>query len=187
MIKQFEKLETKINEMLAKDFQNIHECKESIDITSKTIEQENNNLITAQERADFEAYNTAKKNLWTAENTKELQLKLLHDLETKALVTPQESTELKKEIIRIADEIRSSQFKKANELLLELEALANESNELNLVTNDLLSKAEYDLMKLEKPYSIHDLYSKDLVRGLYSQIENVAMFDIAKKEASGNK
>ncbi|MHC5373122.1 hypothetical protein ACYSNU_04910 [Enterococcus sp. LJL120] len=186
-MKTLNQIKELLNDKLDENKQSIDAKKNNIMQTEQCIKAINDDLVKAQENEDFKAYDEAKKSLWTAENTKDLQIKQLEKMQQTKIISPEEAKELHKEVLTLANAARKMQFRRASELLQELKEISDQSLELKELTNELLKLIKNDLRSDFTPvYSISDEYKPDMVYGLYGQIKDTPMFEPTMKEGLDN-
>ncbi|HEM4051340.1 TPA: hypothetical protein U1W10_001353 [Streptococcus suis] len=91
-----------------------------------TIEKAKQNVIKAKKVVNTEAYDIAKRELWTAENTKEMLTDRLKELRHDPIVTKERYRELYFEICSVGDNKIDEVFDKISQIFPELEQISGE-------------------------------------------------------------
>ncbi len=116
-------------ELIAKsneNFNEIQKCETNLEAIDPTIQTAKENIITAKKEVDAEAYNKAKTELWTAENTKEMLVEKLQELHNTPLVTKVEYRTIYNEIINATELKNEELLEKISSVIPELEQLSKE-------------------------------------------------------------
>ena len=181
-------IENQLESVVSDNQNEIKETKDSLELTKQKIVKANEDLEKAQNENDIEAYDKAKKDLWTANNIKDFQENKLKKGQDLVLMSADEVQVLVSEVNELTDDLRKEQFQNALKLLQDLKKIADESLELKELANKLLRTIRYDVQKQSENNIgyFHDEYKKDMVIGLYHQIENVPMFNQTIRENDSN-
>ncbi|WP_314085722.1 hypothetical protein [Pseudolactococcus chungangensis] len=173
-MKAFEEIETKLLALKDKKISEIEKYQSNIESAEHALKIANEKLETAEEKADFVAYDKAKGDIWTARHAIEMYQKKIDKIKNTPLLNSAERDEVQKEVLKIADINRAEQFQKAKELLDKIKSISDSSIELKNNTNDILKQIGARS------------YTKDMVRGLWEQVSNVPMFNIVMREGEKN-
>lgn len=181
-------IENQLESVVSDNQNEIKETKDSLELTKQKIVKANEDLEKAQNENDIEAYDKAKKDLWTANNTKDFQENKLKKGQELVLMSSDEVQALVSEVNGITDDLRKEQFKNALKLLHDLKKISDESLELKELANKLLRTIRYDVQKQSENDIgyFHDEYKKDMVIGLYQQIKSVPMYNGTLKAVTNN-
>ncbi|MEQ9810180.1 hypothetical protein [Streptococcus jiangjianxini] len=132
---------------------------------SPEIEQAKKSIIEAKKNIDKEAYNKAKDELWTLENTKELLSDNLNELRHSPLVDKEKYQSLYHEIIEVSDKKIDETTKKLELFFVDLEKIGKEYNDtLALISETLgilqnqIGKNSEEFKKDERGYINSEIY-----------------------------
>ncbi|HEM6498036.1 hypothetical protein [Streptococcus suis] len=120
------------------------------------IEQAKQDIADAQMMADAEAYDIAKRELWTAENTKEMLKNKLDELTQKPLISKTDYNKLVNEINVLAEKENMTIINKVSEMFPEFEALKQLHIDNYNFANNTLQLLENKIGRNEKSYNYSD-------------------------------
>ncbi len=156
-------------ELIAKsneNFNEIQKCETNLEAIDPTIQTAKENIITAKKEVDAEAYNKAKTELWTAENTKEMLVEKLQELHNTPLVTKVEYRTIYNEIINATELKNEELLEKISSVIPELEQLSKEyykaveeANATLRVLENKIGKNSEDFKKDENGRIVSEFFS----------------------------
>lgn len=120
------------------------------------IEQAKQGIADAQTRVDAEAYDIAKRELWTAENTKEMLKNKLDELTQKPLISKRDYNKLVDEINTLAEKENTAIIKKVSEMFPEFEKIKQLHIKNYEIANSTLQLLENKIGRNEKSYNYSD-------------------------------
>ncbi|HEL1711149.1 hypothetical protein MDL80_04195 [Streptococcus suis] len=147
----------------------IEKYTEDLKAIDPKIEQAKQDIADAQTTVDAEAYDIAKRELWTAENTKEMLKNKLDELTQKPLISKRDYNKLVDEINVLAEKENMTIINKVSEMFPEFEKLKKLHTENYQLANDTLEILENKIGKNEESYKYSD--QGHLLPGRYSGLE----------------
>lgn len=147
----------------------IEKYTEDLKAIDPKIEQAKQDIADAQTTVDAEAYDIAKRELWTAENTKEMLKNKLDELTQKPLISKRDYNKLVDEINVLAEKENMTIINKVSEMFPEFEKLKKLHTENYQLANDTLEILENKIGKNEESYKYSD--QGYLLPGRYSGLE----------------
>ncbi|WP_320164701.1 hypothetical protein [uncultured Trichococcus sp.] len=166
-MKTIEELEVFLSERVSEKAEKIKECKENIQKSDQEIEKANAYLLDAESKETPNAYQTAKDALWGASNAKEFYTKQLEKLKNSSLLTEQEWQEAGDILKGYLLKTNREQYQEAAELMDQLKAISDRSNEFATKCETLSDLIGYPLPRV------------DYARAFYAQVvELVPMYPI---------
>ena len=163
-MKTIEELEVFLSERISEKAEKIKECKENIQKADQDVEKANAYLMDAESELNLSAYQTAKDALWTANNAKEFYTKQLEKLKKSSQFTAQERQEARDILKGYLLKTNREQYQEAAELMDQLKAISDRSNEFASKCESLSDLIGYPLPRV------------DYVRGFYGQVEVAPMY-----------
>lgn len=134
----------------------IEKRQEELEAIVPTIEKAKRDIVEAKKKVDAEAYNKAKTELWTAENTKELLEEELEKLQSNPLVSKEEYHKLAKDITAAAESVNADILDKISKYFPEFEKLKENFTRNVEDANKALSKLEHAIGKNTESYKYDD-------------------------------
>lgn len=147
MLKTLEQINQELETLKNNNQQAIQKCEEGLAEVKPKITQAQLNLREAQKTVDAEAYDKAKRELWTAENTKEMLQEQLDELRTQPLMTQNEAEKLKKDIFEYTQNENYRIIDQAVTKLEELRSLVEESAELRQQHRSAVGVIQREILK----------------------------------------
>ena len=163
-MKTIEELEVFLSERISEKAEKIKECQGNIKKSGQEIEKANAYLLDAESSETLNAYQTAKDALWAANNAKEFYTKQLEKLKNSSRFTEQERQEAGDILKGYLIKTNREQHQEAAELMDQLKAISDRSNEFATKCENLSDLIGYPLPRV------------DYVRGFYGQVEVVPMY-----------
>lgn len=163
-MKTIEELEVFLSKRISEKAEKIKECKENIQKSDQEIERANAYLMDAESKENLNAYQTAKNALWDANNAKEFYTKQLEKLKNSSRFTEQERQEAGNILKGYLLKTNREQYQEAAELMDQLKAISDRSNEFATKCETLSDLIGYPLPRV------------DYVRGFNGQIEAAPMY-----------
>ena len=163
-MKTIEELEVFLSERISEKAEKIKELQGNIQKSDQEIEKANAYLLDAESKETPNAYQTAKDALWSASNAKEFYTKQLEKLKNSSRFTEQERQEAGNILKGYLLKTNREQYQEAAELMDQLKAISDRSNELAAKCETLS-----DLIGCPLP-------RVDYVRGFNGQIEVAPMY-----------
>lgn len=156
MTRTLEQINTELTKLITDNQKEIQKTETNLAAINQTIEKAKQDIIKAKKDINAEAYDTAKRELWTAENTKEMLEDKLQELQHQPLITKKvyrtmianikAAAEIKEEIIR----------KQALTYVKKLKELADESDSVLTSVNKNLTLLQYELYKDAEKTILHN-------------------------------
>ena len=147
MLKTLEQINQELETLKNNNQQAIQKCEEGLAEVEPKITQAQLNLREAQKTVDAEAYDKAKRELWTAENTKEMLQEQLDELRTQPLMTQNEAEKLKKDIFEYTQNENYRIIDQAVTKLEELRSLVEESAKLRQQHRSAVGVIQREILK----------------------------------------
>ncbi|MFM0785532.1 hypothetical protein [Streptococcus suis] len=126
MKRTLEQISTELTKLITKNQKEIEKLEKDLAAIDPTIEKAKQDIIKAKKEVNAEAYDIAKRELWTAENTKEMLTDKLKELQHDPIITKERYRELYFEITEVCDNKVIEVFDKISQFIPELEKVANE-------------------------------------------------------------
>lgn len=165
-MKTLQEIEELLAEKIEQKEMEINLCQIEINNENKLISDLSGKL---KKEDNLDTFNDLKEKIADAKNLKEFYLNKLEKLKNIDCISS-ERKELTQDILIQHQEINNQQFKRAAELMKELEKLSNESL-------DLMARCE----KISEDFNIN-IPRTDYVFGFFGQIKNTAMFNTITKK-----
>lgn len=169
MTQTLKEISQKLEQLKESNLQEIEKYQTELEAIEPTIEKARQDIIEAKKKVDAAAYDIAKRELWTATNTKELLEDKLDELQHQPLVTKEEYNKLVDEIKTVADTENDAIIKKVEDFFPEFEKLRERHIENYTLANDTLEILENKIGKNEESYKYSD--QGHLLSGRYSGLE----------------
>lgn len=163
-MKTIEELEVFLSERVSEKAAKIKECEENIQKSDQDVEKANAYLMDAESKENLNAYQAAKDALWDANNAKEFYTKQLEKLKNSSRFTEQERQEAGNILKGYLLKTNREQYQEAAELMDQLKAISDRSNELAAKCETLSDLAGCPLPRV------------DYVRGFNDQVEVAPMY-----------
>ena len=163
-MKTIEELEVFLSKRISEKAAKIKECEENIQKSDQEIERANAYLMDAESKENLNAYQTAKNALWDANNAKEYYTKQLEKLKNSSRFTEQEWQEAGNILKGYLFKTNHEHYREAAELMDQLKAISDRSNEFATKCETLSDLIGYPLPRV------------DYVRGFNGQIEVAPMY-----------
>lgn len=126
MTRTLEQINTELNKLIADNQKEIQKVEADLAAIDPTIKKAKQDIIKAKKDINAEAYDTAKRELWTAENTKEMLADKLTELRHRPIVTKEKYRELYFEICSVGNRKVDEVFEKISQVFPELERVSDE-------------------------------------------------------------
>ena len=147
MLKTLEQINQELETLKNNNQQAIQKCEKGLAEVKPKITQAQLNLREAQKTVDAEAYDKAKRELWTAENTKEMLQEQLDELRTQPLMTQNEAEKFKKDIFEYTQNENYRIIDQAVTKLEELRSLVEKSAELRQQHRSAVGVIQREILK----------------------------------------
>ena len=147
MLKTLEQINQELETLKNNNQQAIQKCEEGLAEVEPKITQAQLNLREAQKTVDAEAYDKAKRELWTAENTKKMLQEQLDELRTQPLMSQNEAEKLKKDIFEYTQNENYRIIDQAVTKLEELRSLVEKSAELRQQHRSAVGVVQREILK----------------------------------------
>ena len=147
MLKTLEQINQELETLKNNNQQAIQKCEEGLAEVEPKITQAQLNLREAQKTVDAEAYDKAKRELWTAENTKKMLQEQLDELRTQPLMSQNEAEKLKKDIFEYTQNENYRIIDQAVTKLEELRSLVEKSAELRQQHRSAVGVIQREILK----------------------------------------
>ena len=147
MLKTLEQINQELETLKNNNQQAIQKCEEGLAEVEPKITQAQLNLREAQKTVDAEAYDKAKRELWTAENTKKMLQEQLDELRTQPLMSQNEAEKLKKDIFEYTQNENYRIIDQAVTKLEELRRLVEKSAELRQQHRSAVGVIQREILK----------------------------------------
>ena len=166
-MKTIEELEVFLSKRISEKAAKIKECEENIQKSDQEIERANAYLMDAESKENLNAYQTAKNALWDANNAKEFYTNQLEKLKNSSRFTEQERQEAGNILKGYLLKTNREQYQEAAELMGQLKAISDRSNEFATKCETLSDLIGYPLPRV------------DYARAFYAQVvELVPMYPL---------
>ena len=166
-MKTIEELEVFLSKRISEKAAKIKECEENIQKSDQDVEKANAYLMDAESKENLNAYQAAKDALWDANNAKEFYTKQLEKLKNSSLLTGQERQEAGDILKGYLLKTNREQYQEAAELMDQLKAISDRSNEFATKCETLSDLIGYPLPRV------------DYARAFYAQVvELVPMYPL---------
>ncbi|HEL2737465.1 TPA: hypothetical protein UDO34_000229 [Streptococcus suis] len=126
MTRTLEQINTELTKLITDNQKEIEKLEKELASIYPTIEKAKQDIIKAKKEVSAEAYDIAKRELWTAENTKEMLTDKLKELRHDPIVTKERYRELYFEICSVGDNKIDEVFDKISQIFPELEQISGE-------------------------------------------------------------
>ncbi|MEG3312970.1 hypothetical protein RFL03_04550 [Streptococcus parasuis] len=147
MTRTLEQINTELTKLITDNQKAIEKIESDLSALDPTIEKTKQDISRAKKDINAEAYDTAKRELWTAENTKEMLADRLQELKNEPLIT-KDDYKIMVENIKAAAEIEEGIIRKqALTYIKKLKELADESESVLKSANKNLTLLQYELYK----------------------------------------
>ena len=163
-MKTIEELEVFLSKRISERAAKIKECEGNIRKSDQDIEKANAYLMDAESKENLTAYQTAKNALWDANNAKEFYTKQLEKLKNSSRFTEQERQEAGNILKGYLFKTNHEHYREAAELMDQLKAISDRSNELAAKCETLSDLSGCPLPRV------------DYVRGFNGQVEVAPMY-----------
>ncbi|HFI0791653.1 TPA: hypothetical protein ACGO62_001692 [Streptococcus suis] len=177
MTRTLEQINTELTKLITDNQKEIEKLEKELASIDPTIEKAKQDIIKAKKVANAEAYDIAKRELWTAENTKEMLTDKLKELRHDPIVTKERYRELYFEICSVGDNKIDEAFEKISQIFPELERISDEHN-------DIMKNIAQNLRLLETAGRNSEDYTKDEQGRLDSTFYNGLSYRAKKDSAS---
>ncbi|HFU3860346.1 TPA: hypothetical protein ACGO0C_000509 [Streptococcus suis] len=147
MLKTLEQINQELETLKNNNQQAIQKCEEGLAEVKPKITQAQLNLRKAQKTVDVEAYDKAKRELWTAENTKKMLQDQLNELHTRPLMSQDEAEKLKKDTFEYIQNENDRIISQAVTKLEELRQLVEKSAELRQQYRSAVGVIQTEILK----------------------------------------
>lgn len=147
MLKTLEQINQELETLKNNNQQAIQKCEEGLAEVEPKITQAQLNLREAQKAVDAEAYDKAKRELWTAENTKKMLQEQLDELRAQPLMSQNEAEKLKKDIFEYTQNENYRIIDQAVTKLEELRRLVEKSAELRQQHRSAVGVIQREILK----------------------------------------
>ncbi|HEM3624377.1 TPA: hypothetical protein U1C26_000862 [Streptococcus suis] len=154
MTRTLEQINTELTKLITNNQKEIEKLEKDLAAIDPAIEKAKQDIIKAKKEVNAEAYDIAKRELWTAENTKEMLTDKLKELQHDPIVTKERYRELYFEICSIGDDKIDEAFDKISKILPDLERISDEHREI-------MKKIAQNLRLLENTGRDSKDYTKD--------------------------
>lgn len=151
-MKTLESIKKHLTALKEKNSKEIAETEKILEELEKSISKHQETLYKAEESVDYDKYNLAKKDLWTAKNKKELAAKRLKQLTTVPLVNYEEYGELIDNVVEASNQLEQANIEKAWKIILSLDEIAEHSKAIIETKRELLDTLEKDISKNSDDY-----------------------------------
>ena len=166
-MKTIEELEVFLSKRISEKAAKIKECEENIQKSDQDVEKANAYLMDAESKENLNAYQAAKDALWDTNNAKEFYTKQLKKLKNSSRFTEQERQEAGNILKGYLLKTNREQYQEAAELMDQLKAISDRSNEFATKCETLSDLIGYPLPRV------------DYARAFYAQVvECVPMYPI---------
>ncbi|HEN8992417.1 TPA: hypothetical protein U9D65_001380 [Streptococcus agalactiae] len=169
MTQTLKEISRKLEQLKESNLQEIEKYQTELEAIEPTIEKARQDIIEAKKKVDAAAYDIAKRELWTATNTKELLEDKLDELQHQPLVTKEEYNKLVDEIKTVADTENDAIIKKVEDFFPEFEKLRERHIENYTLANKVLALLENFIGRNTEDYKYDD--DGHLLSGRYSGLE----------------
>ncbi|HGI9125078.1 TPA: hypothetical protein ACJVMN_001419 [Streptococcus agalactiae] len=169
MTQTLKEISQKLEQLKESNLQEIEKYQTELEVIEPTIEKARQDIIEAKKKVDAAAYDIAKRELWTATNTKELLEDKLDELQHQPLVTKEEYNKLVDEIKTVADTENDAIIKKVEDFFPEFEKLRERHIENYTLANKVLALLENFIGRNTEDYKYDD--DGHLLSGRYSGLE----------------
>lgn len=169
MTQTLKEISKKLEQLKESNLQEIEKYQTELEAIEPTIEKARQDIIEAKKKVDAAAYDIAKRELWTATNTKELLEDKLDELQHQPLVTKEEYNKLVDEIKTVADTENDAIIKKVEDFFPEFEKLRERHIENYTLANKVLALLENFIGRNTEDYKYDD--DGHLLSGRYSGLE----------------
>ncbi|HGA3511455.1 TPA: hypothetical protein ACGWFD_001311 [Streptococcus agalactiae] len=169
MTQTLKEISQKLEQLKESNLQEIEKYQTELEAIEPTIEKARQDIIEAKKKVDAAAYDIAKRELWTATNTKELLEDKLDELQHQSLVTKEEYNKLVDEIKTVADTENDAIIKKVEDFFPEFEKLRERHIENYTLANKVLALLENFIGRNTEDYKYDD--DGHLLSGRYSGLE----------------
>lgn len=156
MTRKLEEINTELTGLINANQKEIEKVEKDLLAIEPTITKAKEDIIKAKKKVDAVAYDNAKRELWTAENTKEMLTDKLNELRHAPIVTKEKYRELYYEIVTVGDNKSEEVFEKISSVFPELNKINNEqisvTNKIwdNLHLLEKLGRGEEEYAKNER-------------------------------------
>lgn len=177
---KLEKIRQNLVKLKENNQQEINSCKEQIIKLEKEEAEGRSELTLAQEAVNSKKYQEAKNKLALTNSAKEMYLNQLSNLEN-SILSEDKAEEIQNQILAVVRTESSQHFAKAQELVEQLQGLAEDSNTLMAEAKENLKVLRYDIMrKQDNPLEWRDPTEIKAVsfRDVYNNLSQYAVFDI---------
>ncbi|HGD0053930.1 TPA: hypothetical protein ACG6RM_001314 [Streptococcus agalactiae] len=169
MTQTLKEISQKLEQLKESNLQEIEKYQTELEAIEPTIEKARQDIIEAKKKVDAAAYDIAKRELWTATNTKELLEDKLDELQHQPLVTKEEYNKLVDEIKTVANTENDAIIKKVEDFFPEFEKLRERHIENYTLANKVLALLENFIGRNTEDYKYDD--DGHLLSGRYSGLE----------------
>ncbi|HFI2692606.1 hypothetical protein [Streptococcus suis] len=130
MTRTLEQINIELTKLITDNQKEIEKLEKELASIDPTIEKAKQDVIKAKKVVNAEAYDIAKRELWTAENTKEMLTDKLKELRHDPIVTKERYRELYFEICSVGDNKIDEAFEKISQIFPELEQIIEEHKDI---------------------------------------------------------
>ncbi|MGQ7394732.1 hypothetical protein [Streptococcus suis] len=130
MTRTLEQINTELTKLITDNQKKIEKLEKELASIDPTSEKAKQDIIKAKKVANAEAYDIAKRELWTAESTKEMLTDRLEELRHDPIVTKERYRELYFEICSVGDNKIDEAFEKISQIFPELEQIIEEYKDI---------------------------------------------------------
>ncbi|UUM61546.1 hypothetical protein NQZ89_09200 [Streptococcus suis] len=130
MTRTLEQINTELTKLITDNQKEIEKLEKKLASIDPTIEKAKQDIIKAKKEVNAEAYDIAKRELWTAENTKEMLTDKLKELRHDPIVTKERYRELYFEICSVGDNKIDETFNKISQIFPELEQISDDHKDI---------------------------------------------------------
>lgn len=151
-MKTLKNIKIYLDKLSQQNHKDIEETEKIISELDKIIVINNEKLDKAAKATDYDSYNKAKQELWTAENKKELAQKRLNDLKTSPLVNREEYDSLINDTLTAYKNKEQELTEQAWEIVSPLKNIEEKAQESQENLRELLDTLENDIGKKSEEY-----------------------------------
>lgn len=195
-MKTLKEIKTYLSKLSEQNKKDIAEAEKTITELDKIIAANNEKLDKAAKAANYDSYDKAKKELWTAQNKKELAQKHLEDLNTLPLVNREEYDRLLNSILAAHKNNEQELTEQAWEIVSPLKNIKEKAQESQENLRELLDTLENDIGKKSEEYKhnanrekisdrmlglVYSHVKPSAVVSLYDNIAKLSIFGTVKK------
>ncbi|MBF0778343.1 hypothetical protein [Streptococcus cuniculi] len=167
-MKTLQEIKKDLSALKEQNFVDIAHCQSEIEKSDTKIAVARQKLLKAQEDVDAKAYNEAKDELWTAQNTKEMLVEQLNKLTQEPLMPINEYRQLVKEVHEQHKKTQRGFFTEAKSVLPKLENIREKAraeyedcSEVLKILKVIISKDREEYTKTEIGHVDSDLLNME--------------------------